>query len=116
VASPRTGGDLMRGPMPDGARHLTPDSWAGRLAARRRIHQYGGYVLSSQQWDQAAWDRKDMIILFAAGMKGTDADKNGVIDPDSVASRHGQDIITVGASENNRPASPRPGEARMARR
>lgn len=100
---PTDRGDLMRTAYADGARIHT-NSWGGPTGGTPQNPQYGGYVLQSQQVDQAAWDRKDMLILFAAGNEGTDADKNGVIDPDSVGQPGtAKNIITVGASENNRP-------------
>ncbi len=100
---PMDRGDLMRTAYADGARIHT-NSWGGPTGGTPQNPQYGGYVLTSRQIDQAAWDRKDMLILFAAGNEGTDADKNGVVDPDSVGQPGtAKNVITVGASENNRP-------------
>jgi Subtilase family len=95
-------GNLMRQAYGDGARVHT-NSWGGPTGGTQNNPQYGGYVVDSQQVDQAAWEHKDMLILFAAGNAGTDKDRNGVIDPDSVGEPGtAKNIITVGASENER--------------
>ena len=100
---PTDRGDLMRTAYADGARIHT-NSWGGPTGGTPQNPQYGGYTLPSQQVDQAAWDRKDMLVLFAAGNEGTDADKNGVVDPDSILQPGtAKNVVTVGASENNRP-------------
>lgn len=100
---PTDRGNLMRAAYADGARIHT-NSWGGPTGGTPQNPQYGGYILQSQQVDQAAWDRKDMLILFSAGNNGTDADKNGVVDPDSVGQPGtAKNTLTVGASENNRP-------------
>jgi hypothetical protein len=95
-------GDLMRQAYADGARIHT-NSWGGRTGGSQQFPQYGGYVDSSQQIDLAAWQKKDMLILFSAGNSGTDTNGNGVIDPDSIGQPGtAKNIITVGASENLR--------------
>ncbi|KAJ6190040.1 Peptidase S8/S53 subtilisin/kexin/sedolisin [Penicillium mononematosum] len=65
------------------------------------------YNTSSEEIDQFVWDHQDMVILFAAGNDGIDADRNGVIDPKQIgAEAAAKNCITVGASENNRPDIP----------
>ncbi|GAB4006025.1 hypothetical protein GCM10029992_55550 [Glycomyces albus] len=55
------------------------------------------------------WDHPDMLILFAAGNSGADADADGTIDPDSMgAPGTAKNCLTVGASENDRPAESDP--------
>jgi serine protease AprX len=50
------------------------------------------------------WDHQDLVICFAAGNDGTDANSNGVVDAGSVGSQSAaKNCITVGASESNRP-------------
>jgi subtilisin family serine protease len=86
-----------------GARIHT-NSWGGPTGGTSYDPQYGGYTLSSQSADQAAWNYKNMLILFAAGNSGVDADSNGKVDPDSISSPGtAKNVITVGASENDRP-------------
>ncbi len=65
----------------------------------------GVYTTDSWNLDQAAWDHRDLTILFAAGNAGKDRTKDGRIDPDSMAAPGtAKNAITVGASENNRPS------------
>ncbi|PWY93849.1 subtilisin-like protein [Aspergillus sclerotioniger CBS 115572] len=65
------------------------------------------YNQSSEAIDRFVWDHKDMVILFAAGNSGVDADRNGVIDPQQIgAEGAAKNCITVGASENGRPEIP----------
>lgn len=86
-----------------GARVHT-NSWGGPTGGTSYDPEYGGYTLSSQSADQAAWKYKNMLILFAAGNSGVDADWDGKVDPDSIASPGtAKNVITVGASENDRP-------------
>jgi hypothetical protein len=99
---PNDEGDLMRQAYGDGARIHT-NSWGGSTGGSSQQPQYGGYVETSQQIDLVAWQKKDMLILFSAGNNGTDADGNGVIDPDSIGQPGtAKNVITVGASENLR--------------
>lgn len=102
---PDDAGDLMRQAYGDGARVHT-NSWGGPTGGTANNPQYGGYVPESQQIDLAAWQKKDMLILFSAGNSGTDGDGNGVVDPDSVgAPGTAKNVVTVGASENLRPGA-----------
>ncbi|KAJ6118182.1 Peptidase S8/S53 subtilisin/kexin/sedolisin [Penicillium samsonianum] len=84
----------------DGARIHT-NSWGS--SAYRQVP----YNPASEEIDQFVWDHQDMVILFAAGNDGIDADKNGIIDPRQIgAEAAAKNCITVGASENNRPDIP----------
>ena len=99
---PDDNGNLMRNAYGDGARIHT-NSWGGSTGGA--ANPYGGYVISSQQVDQAMWEHKDMLVLFAAGNSGEDANANGLVDPDSIGQPGtAKNVLTVGASENNRPA------------
>ncbi len=78
-----------------GARIHT-NSWGSDVA--------GAYTAESEDVDEFVWDHPDMLILFAAGNAGVDADQNNVIDLCSVGSPGtAKNALTVGASENNRP-------------
>lgn len=100
---PTDRGELMRQAYNAGARIHT-NSWGGPTGGTGQAPQYGGYVESSQQIDQIAWERKDLLILFAAGNSGTDANDDGVIDADSLGQPGtAKNALTVGASENMRP-------------
>ncbi|RAH14700.1 MAG: hypothetical protein CMB56_004430 [Methanobacteriota archaeon] len=77
------------------------NSWGGPGSCQSC---WGEYTTNSQQADQASYTYPDMVILFAAANEGTDSDNNGKIDSDSIASPGtAKNVITVGASENNRP-------------
>lgn len=61
----------------------------------------GIYDMEASQVDQFMWDHPDMLVLFAAGNDGVDADKDGRIDPGAVSSpATAKNILSVGASEN----------------
>lgn len=61
----------------------------------------GAYDNMSAQVDEYMWNNPDLLIVFAAGNSGRDDDKNGRIDPNSVASPGtAKNALTVGASEN----------------
>ncbi|MDP2217702.1 MAG: PGF-pre-PGF domain-containing protein [Methanolobus sp.] len=67
------------------------------------ITKIGEYTAYAQQVDQFMWEHPDMLILFAAGNKGVDINKDGVIDKKSIISpATAKNCITVGASENER--------------
>lgn len=110
---PSDRGDLMRQAYEDGARIHT-NAWGGPTGTNDDgSSSYGAYVLSSAMVDFAAWQNKDMLILFTAGNSGVDAEKdgqgrrvgNGVIDADSMEQPGtAKNILTVGATENERGA------------
>ncbi|KAK4867018.1 hypothetical protein LT330_007759 [Penicillium expansum] len=78
------------------------NSW-GSSAFNRQLP----YNPSSKEIDQFVWDHQDMVILFAAGNDGIDADRNGIVDPKQIgAEAAAKNCITVGASENDRPDIP----------
>ena len=65
---------------------------------------YGAYTTSSMQADDSARTYDELVILFSAGNKGIDSDSDGEIDLDSIGSPGtAKNVLTVGASENNRP-------------
>ncbi|MEW2120422.1 S8 family serine peptidase [Streptomyces sp. NPDC005474] len=65
------------------------------------------YNKSAREVDQFVWDNKDFVICFAAGNDGTDRDGDGRINLRAVSGETGaKNIITVGASEGDRPQIP----------
>jgi len=87
---------LLRDAYARGAR-IHSNSWGGG--------DPGAYDAQCEQLDRFVWKRKDMCVLVAAGNDGTDKDGNGRINPSSVtAPGTAKNCITIGASENNRPA------------
>lgn len=80
----------------DGARVHT-NSWGSTLGD-------GRYDSQAFELDDFVWQNRDCIICFAAGNEGTDADRDGVVDPTSITPPGtAKNCITVGASENERP-------------
>ena len=78
----------------EGAR-IHSDSWGASVAGR--------YTADSATADAFMWDHKDMLLVFAAGNSGEDADRDGVVDRDSLsAPGTAKNALTVGASENLR--------------
>ncbi|MDG1551183.1 MAG: S8 family serine peptidase, partial [Candidatus Poseidoniaceae archaeon] len=64
----------------------------------------GVYTTSSAQIDEGTVKHDEIVVLFAAGNDGTDADSNGEVDLDSLGSPStAKNSITIGASENYRP-------------
>lgn len=95
--------DLFAQAYDAGARIHT-NSWGANVA--------GVYNANSREVDEFVWTHPDMLILFSAGNAGRDVDANGAIDADSIGSpATAKNCLTVGASENNRPADsiPTPG-------
>ncbi|MEU5153719.1 S8 family serine peptidase [Glycomyces sp. NPDC021274] len=83
-----------------GARVHT-NSWGAPLA--------GEYGQNARAVDEFMWTHPDMLVLFAAGNDGADADNDGLIDPDSMGSPGtAKNCLTVGASENERPSGSEP--------
>ena len=83
---------------------------AYNLGARVHSNSWGG---SGQPWNYGSnanridnftfYEAQDMLILFAASNDGRDGNRDGVIDADSLEPEAtAKNIITVGASENNR--------------
>ena len=83
-----------------GARIHT-NSWGAPLA--------GEYGQNARAVDEFTWTHPDMLVLFAAGNDGEDADADGRIDPDSMGSPGtAKNCLTVGATENLRPPGSEP--------
>ncbi|KAK2861412.1 hypothetical protein FQN49_004226 [Arthroderma sp. PD_2] len=62
------------------------------------------YNVNSEEIDRFVWDHPDMVILFAAGNSGIDANRDGINDKNQIgAQAAAKNCITVGASENDRP-------------
>lgn len=98
--------------IPDDLNNLFNQTYTG--GARIHTNSWGApragiYTVDSREVDEFMWNHRDMLILFSAGNEGQDADANGVIDPDSIGSPGtAKNCVTVGASENNRPAGSTP--------
>jgi serine protease AprX len=65
--------------------------------------QAGTYTANSVTTDQFIWNNKDLTITFSAGNSGVDTNADGVVDNDSIgAPATAKNVITIGASENDR--------------
>lgn len=63
----------------------------------------GSYSDNSQETDDFIWTNRDMVITFSAGNAGIDANSDGLVDNDSIGNPGtAKNVITVGASENDR--------------
>lgn len=88
--------DLFEPPYDDDGARVHTNSWGATT---------GGlpYDSSAREIDEVVWSRQDLVICFAAGNQGTDANSNGVIDAGTVGSQSAaKNCITVGASESVR--------------
>lgn len=79
----------------DAGARIHSNSWGSAVA--------GDYTADSAYADEFIWYHQDMAITFSAGNEGIDSNSDGVIDNDSIGSpATGKNVITVGASENQR--------------
>ena len=77
----------------DGARIHT-NSWGAAA-------NFGAYEKMAATVDQVMFDKEDLLVLFAAGNSGTDKNRDGRIDPNSIGTPGtAKNALTVGASEN----------------
>ena len=87
-------GKLYAQAFKQGAR-VHSNSWGAAVS--------GDYNANSAETDAYMWQKQDLTITFSAGNSGTDANKNGIVDFGSVgAPATAKNVITVGASENDR--------------
>jgi serine protease AprX len=85
--------DLFSKAYADGARIHT-NSWG----SPRDLGSYDGMAVQVDEYTAA---NPEMLILFAAGNSGVDADKDGRVDPTSIGSpATAKNCLTVGASKN----------------
>jgi hypothetical protein len=86
--------DLFQQAYNAGAR-VHSNSWGSDAA--------GDYTLDSANTDSFIWNNPDMTITFSAGNAGVDGNADGYVDEDSMGSpATAKNVITVGASENDR--------------
>ncbi len=86
--------DLFQQAYNAGAR-IHSNSWGSDAA--------GDYTQDAANTDDFVWDNRDMAITFSAGNAGIDANSDGYVDLDSMGSpATAKNVITVGASENDR--------------
>jgi subtilisin family serine protease len=86
-------------------------NWGARVQSNSwSLGEPGSYTMGSQQTDRFVWEHRDMVMVYAVGNDGQDANRDGFIDPVSVLPpATAKNIIAVGATENRRPTlSPLP--------
>jgi serine protease AprX len=72
----------------------------------------GTYNAQARAADRFMFTRRDALVLFSAGNTGRDVDADGQVDPGSISPPGtAKSVLTVGATENDRPAgsTPTPG-------
>ena len=90
-----------------GARIHT-NSWGDE---RRRVE--GTYDAQARAVDNYMFTHRDALVLFSAGNNGRDANGNVQIDADSIGTPGtAKNVLTVGATENDRPDGLGPGPGR----
>ena len=96
-------GNLFGPAHNDGARIHT-NSWGHPTGGTSVNPTYGGYDAAAASVDAFMWLNPTSLVLFSAGNAGVDANGDGVIDLDQVASpATAKNVLSVGATENNRP-------------
>ena len=94
VGIPADIGDLFDQAYLQGAR-VHSNSWG--------VENAGEYTADSANADAFVWSHRDLTVTFSAGNSGTDANVDGVVDLQSInAPGSAKNVITVGASENDR--------------
>ncbi|MFO1056607.1 MAG: S8 family serine peptidase [Dongiaceae bacterium] len=93
--------ELFAAPYDDEGARIHTNSWGATGAA-----QYGRYDSEAHAVDQFVFEHRDMLICFAAGNDGIDANRDGRIDLGTVTPPGtAKNCVTVGASESHRPGN-----------
>jgi serine protease AprX len=89
--------DLFATPYNNDGARIHSNSWGSTLGD-------GSYDSQASEVDDFVWNHRDMLICFAAGNEGRDANSRGSIDNGSLTPPGtAKNCLTVGASENLRP-------------
>jgi subtilisin family serine protease len=98
LALPMDLGQLLLPPYQNDGARIHSDSWGSGDAA-----ESGQYLQSTWQIDDTCWQARDLIVVFAAGNGGVDANGDGVVDPNSLSPEAtAKNAISVGSSESLR--------------
>ncbi len=106
-ASATTGYALLGVPADLNDLYQQAYDWGARVSTNSWTYTgtAGAYTTSSRQIDQFVWEHPDMVVVFAAGNDGQDANSDGVVDLGSIAApATAKNVIAVGATENLRPS------------
>jgi serine protease AprX len=89
--------DLFGPPYRDDNARVHTNSWGSTGSVQTP------YNTRSQDIDDFVWKYPDMVICFAAGNSGTDANQKGIVDLAQIGGEAAaKNCITVGACESNR--------------
>ena len=89
--------DLFTDPYNNDGARIHTNSWGSTVGD-------GSYDAQASEVDDFVWNHRDMLICFAAGNEGRDANARGIIDSGSLTPPGtAKNCLTVGASENLRP-------------
>ena len=89
--------DLLEPPYENDGARVHTNSWGATNPGLP-------YDSSANEIDDFVWKHPDLVVVFAAGNDGSDANGNGIVDAGSIGSQSAaKNCITVGASENDRP-------------
>lgn len=81
-----------------GGARIHSDSWGAGATGT-----FGQYNADCEDNDLFTWDHPDFLSVFAAGNEGEDADRNGVVDLESMnMPASAKNTVAVGATENGR--------------
>jgi hypothetical protein len=101
LVTPLDLGQLFRPAHDDGAR-VHSNSWGHSTG--NASNPYGGYDYPASTVDAFMWLHPTSLVVFSVGNWGADANSDGVIDLDQIASpATAKNALSVGATENNRP-------------
>jgi hypothetical protein len=90
--------DLFGVPYDDDGARVHTNSWGSVVGD-------GAYNSNSAELDDFVWNHRDCVICFSAGNEATDRNADGQIDAMSVTPPGtAKNCITIGATENDRPA------------
>ncbi|MES3037184.1 MAG: S8 family serine peptidase [Bdellovibrionota bacterium] len=90
---PKDLNDLFKPAYAKGAR-VHSNSWGSTAG-------FGAYDVNAQEVDEFMYNNPQLLIIFAAGNNGVDANGDGKIDSGNISSPGtAKNVLTVGASEN----------------
>jgi subtilisin family serine protease len=91
-------GQLFLPPYQNDNAKIHTNSWGSLTAGT-----VGQYLLAAWQIDDVCWQTRDLVVLFAAGNGGADANGDGVVDANGLSPHAtAKNAISIGASESRR--------------
>jgi subtilisin family serine protease len=91
-------GQLLLPPYQNDGAKIHSNSWGSLTTGT-----IGQYLLAAWQIDDVCWQARDLVVLFAAGNGGADANGDGVVDANGLSPHAtAKNAISIGASESLR--------------